>query len=373
MKTKKDLKKLKIVLTGGGTGGHIYPAVAVGRELLNIENVSRVYYIGNPKNLEKSIIEKENFKFLPINISGMPKTKNLDFVKWLFQLIVAVWVSFNYLKKIKPNCVFGTGGYVSGPPLIAAKMLNIPFILHDSDAVVGVVTQKMAPYANAVNLSFEDAKKTINTSKITVYGNPIRNDFNLKTKMEALTELNLNTEKFTVLVMGGSQGAKSINNAIANCALELINDLDLQIIHQTGLKNYENYMDSIKAELRNNVNYLPTAYLENIALYLSAADLVIARAGSLSLSEFNLCALPSVLIPYPYAAHNHQYYNAKAMEEFGAAICLEDNLCDADNIIEIVTSLANDKNRLKTMKDANLLLAKPDATKKIVQLLLETI
>ncbi len=367
--TKQLNSKLKIVLAGGGTGGHIYPAIAVGRELLEDNNVEKIYYVGNPKNLEKTILEKENFEFLPITVSGMPKTKNIALFKWLGELGIAIITCLKYFNRIKPNCVLGTGGYVSGPALIAAKIMNIPFVLHDSDAIPGIVSRKMAPYAKGVNLAFEDAKKRIKSSNIQINGNPLREGFNGLNKNECMAQLNLSPKKFTILAMGGSQGAKSINSAIASCAEELINNYEVQIIHQTGMKNYDAYMDSINSGLRNNPNYFPKAYLEDITTYLSCSDVVIARAGSLSLSEFNICGLPSILIPYPHAANNHQFHNAKALEKIGAAICLEDNLCDGDNLIEIISSLINDKERLNSMKDANLKLAKLDATAKVVALI----
>lgn len=362
--------KLKVVLTGGGTGGHIYPAVAVGRELLTRDDVEKVYYIGNPKKLEKDIIEKEDFEFLPIIVSGIPKTKNLSLIKWGFELCFAILKCLNYFRKIKPDCVLGTGGYVSGPALIAAKIMNIPYMLHDSDAIPGIVSRKMANGAKVINTSFEEAKKYLKSNKVQLNGNPLRKDFNSLDKAECLKELGLDEKKFTILVMGGSQGAKSINTAISSCALDLINDLDIQIIHQTGLKNFESYMDEISSELRNHPSYLPKAYLENVELYLSSADLVIARAGSLSLSEFNLCALPSILIPYPHAANNHQYHNAKSLENANAAICLEDNLCDGDNLQEIVSNLINNKEQFNAMKNASKALAKPNATEKITDLLI---
>ena len=368
-KSNKNLK-YKIVLAGGGTGGHIYPAVAVGRELLTREDVEKVFYVGNPKKLEKDIVEKENFEFLPVNVSGMPKVKNITLIKWVIELGFAVLKCIKYFKNIKPDCVLGTGGYVSGPALIAAKIMNIPYMMHDSDAVPGIVSRKMSPWAKAINTSFDEAKKFLKSSNIQLNGNPLRNDFNSKDKKDSLKELGLNPKKFTILVMGGSQGAKSINDAISACALDLIENLNLQIIHQTGLKNYEEYMDSISSELRNNPSYLPKAYLEDMSLYLSCADLVIARAGSLSLSEFNVCGLPSILIPYPYAANNHQYHNAKSLEKQNAAICLEDNLCDGDNLTEIVTNLVKDKAKLQTMKEANLSIAKPNATEKIADVLM---
>ena len=363
-------KKLNIILTGGGTGGHIYPAIAVGRELLSRNNVEKVFYIGNPEKLEKIITEKEDFEFLPVKVSGMPKKKDFSMIMWLFELGIAVLKCIGYLKKIKPDCVMGTGGYVSGPALIAAKILGIPYILHDSDAVPGIVSRTMSSGAKAMNLSFGEAKKYLKTKNIQVNGNPLRGEFNILDKAECLKELGLSPDKFTILVMGGSQGAKSINAAISACALDLIEESGVQIIHQTGLKNYDEYMDGISSELRNNPSYFPKAYIENIPVYLSCADLVVARAGSLSLSEFNLSGLPSVLIPYPYAANNHQYHNAKALENAGAAICLEDNLCDGDNLREIVFNLINDKDKMETMRKANLKLAKPDATKNITDLLL---
>ena len=369
----KENKKYKVVLSGGGTGGHIYPAIAVGRELLTNDNVEKIYYVGNPKNLEKTIIAKEEFEFLPVKVSGMPRTKNILLLKWFIQLGFAVLKCLQYFIKIKPDCVLGTGGYVSGPALIAAKIMNIPFMLHDSDAVPGIVTRKMAPFAKVINTSFEDAKKYLNSRNIQLNGNPLRKDFNKLNKKESLEKLGLNPDKITILAMGGSQGAKSINKAFSKCALDLIEKLDIQIIHQTGLKNYEAYMDEIDADLRNSSGYLVKPYLDDMGLYLSAVDLVVARAGSLSLSEFNLCGLPSVLIPYPHAAHNHQYHNAKALEDLGAAICLEDNLCDGDNLYEIISTLVNDKARLESMKLANIKLSKPLATEKIAELLLSIV
>ncbi len=363
-------KKLHVVLAGGGTGGHIYPAIAVGRELLTRENVEKVYYVGNPDKLEKTITADENFEFLPVSVTGLPKKKDLSVIKCFAALGMSIIKCIGYFHKIKPDCVMGTGGYVSAPALIAAKLTGVPYMLHDSDAVPGIVSRKMSSGASAVNVSFEAAKKYLKTKKIEVNGNPLRGEFNTLDKKESLKEFGLDENKFTILVMGGSQGAKSINSALASCAIDLIEELDVQIIHQTGLKNYEEYMDKIPAELRSNKAYLPKSYLDNMPLYLACADLVIARSGSLSLSEFNLVGLPSILIPYPYAANNHQYHNAKALEEAGAAVCLEDNFCDGDNLREIVSTLVKDKERLSNMKNANLKLAKPNATKMITNVLL---
>jgi UDP-N-acetylglucosamine--N-acetylmuramyl-(pentapeptide) pyrophosphoryl-undecaprenol N-acetylglucosamine transferase len=360
---KKQIQQYKekvIVLSGGGTGGHIYPAVAIGNEILKYPD-TKVYYVGNPQNLEKTITANEKFSFLPINISGIPKNKK-QFPSFLLKLFGAVYTCIKYFLKIKPDYIFGTGGYVSGPALIAGKILNIPIMLHDSDAYPGIVTRKMSKFANAINLSFEQAKKYLaNNKNISVYGNPLRNDFENIDKTEGKKELGLDLKRFTIVIMGGSQGAKSINSAIKDIALDLIENYPIQIIHQTGKKNYEEYMDSISSELRNNKYYLVKPYFDKMAIPLLSADLVVARAGSLSISEFNLCELPSILIPYPYAANNHQFYNAKAQEENGASVCLEDKLCDGDNLREIILALYNDKYSLNKMSFAAKNLAKPQA------------
>ena len=221
----QNSKKLKVVLAGGGTGGHIYPAIAVGRELLTRDNVDKVYYVGNPDKLEKTITADESFEFLPVNVTGLPKKKDFSLLKCLFDLGISVIKCLGYFRKIKPDCVMGTGGYVSAPALIAARLTGIPYMLHDSDAVPGIVSRKMSSGASAINVSFEAAKKYLKSKKIGVNGNPLRGEFNTLDKKACLKEFNLDENKFTILVMGGSQGAKSINNAIASCALDLIEEL----------------------------------------------------------------------------------------------------------------------------------------------------
>ncbi|MDD3594711.1 MAG: undecaprenyldiphospho-muramoylpentapeptide beta-N-acetylglucosaminyltransferase [Candidatus Gastranaerophilales bacterium] len=363
----KQKKGLKIVLAGGGTGGHIYTAVAVGRELLEDPEVKKIYYVGNPTNLEKTVVDDENFIFLPITISGMPRKIGLGLFKWMFQLFFAVMDCLKYFKRIKPDCILGTGGYVSGPALIAGKMLKIPYMLHDSDACPGIVTRKMANGAKVVSIAFEQAKDYLKGANVKFNGNPVRSTFSALDRKECREELALAQDKFTVLVMGGSQGAQSINKAICECLDELIIDYNMQFIHQTGFKNYEVYMDSLSSELRNNPAYIVKPYFENMAVPLGAADLVVARAGSLSISEFNICALPSILIPYPYAANDHQRFNAKAMEETGASIMLDDKLCDRDNLKEIIVDLYVNRDKLLLMKEKNIEIAKDHATKTIAK------
>ncbi|MDD3012306.1 MAG: undecaprenyldiphospho-muramoylpentapeptide beta-N-acetylglucosaminyltransferase [Candidatus Gastranaerophilales bacterium] len=365
-------KKITVAITGGGTGGHIYPAVAVAQALKTDNDIEKVYYVGCPDNMEKEIAIKEELEFIPVSISGMPRKLGFNIIKWFLKLNKAVGDAIIQLKKIKPDVILGTGGYVSGPVLIAAIILRIPFVIHDPDAHPGIVNRFVSPWAKAVSVAFEEAKNYISSKNIIVNGNPIRFGINSIKKEEALKELNLDNSRKTILVMGGSQGAKTINNAILNAAPVLINDYNFQIVHQTGKKNYNEYIEQLSLkwpEYKENSCYIVSPYFDNMSIPLAAADLAISRAGSLSISELNLSSLPSILIPYPYAAADHQRYNAKALKKAGASAYLEDAECNQNNLIKMILEILNDEEKLKSMKTANNKLARPYATDNLVKII----
>jgi UDP-N-acetylglucosamine--N-acetylmuramyl-(pentapeptide) pyrophosphoryl-undecaprenol N-acetylglucosamine transferase len=368
-----DEKKMIITVTGGGTGGHIYPAVAVAQVLKANKNVQKVYYIGCPDNMEKEIADKDGLEFIAVYISGMPRKLNLGLFKWFYMLIRAVGDSLIHLKKIKPDVILGTGGYVSAPVLIAAVILKIPFVLHDPDANPGLVNRLMSPWSKAVSLAFEEAKKHINSKNIVVNGNPVRSSISSIDKETALKSLNLDPNRKTILVMGGSQGAKTINHAIAGAAQDLINIHNLQIIHQTGKRNYDEHIEYISqqwTDFSNNPYYIVRPYFENISIPLAAADLAVSRAGSLSISELNLSGLPSILVPYPYAAADHQRYNARAMLNAGASIYQEDADCNSQNLSKLIIENIENIIKLDCMKIANQKLAKPKAGENLANIII---
>ena len=364
-------KKIKVLITGGGTGGHIYPAIAVAQKLKLDNDIEKIFYVGCKKNMEKDIVLAENINFYSINVSGMPRQKSLKLIKWFIELGFATIKSSYYILKLKPDIIFGTGGYVSGPVLLAAKILNVPFVLHDPDAHPGIVNKFMSKWASTISISFEQAKSHLTSKNIVLNGNPIRANFLHVNKKNALTELNFNPDRKTILVIGGSQGAQAINNAIIVAAPDLISE-GFQIIHQTGAKNYEKYIEELTKkhpELINNPYYIVKPFFNNMETPLNAADLAISRAGSLSISELNLCGLPSILVPYPYAAADHQRFNAKAMEEAGASLYLEDSDCNSSKLLELILDIFNNPEKLEKMKLSNKILAKPQATEDIVRIL----
>lgn len=359
-------------ITGGGTGGHIYPAIAVADELVKRGN--SIFYVGNPKNLEFNIVSQKHYEFLPVNVSGMPRQIGFPLIKWGFQLLFAVIKCMGYILKYKPDVIFGTGGYVSAPAMIAAKLLGKPYMMHDCDAQPGLVTRKLAPYAKAVSVAFESANKFIKNKNFYVNGNPIRPEFKTLSKEDARKTLGLEN-RLTICVMGGSQGARTINNGFLPLIKKFSQEYNVQIIFQTGKKNFENVIEQlirIYPDYEADKNLLVRPYFEDMVSVLKASDIAVSRAGSLSLSELEAAGIASVLIPYPHAAADHQRKNARYMVEKGASIYLEDSDTDETHLEIILKSLIEDKGLLEKLQSNALALAKYDGVNKIVEQL-ETI
>lgn len=355
-------------VTGGGTGGHIYPAMAVADALTKDGN--KVYYVGNRHNMEFSLVSKKVYKFLHVSVSGMPRGTGVNLFKllsWGVKLLKAILYSIRYIKKYKPKAIFATGGYVSAPMVIAGRLTKTPYIMHDCDAMPGLVTRKLCRKAKYVTLAFERARKFISNKNAIVTGNPIREEFKTLTKETARENLGLE-DKITLTVMGGSQGAKSINNTIIEIIKELIQNYNLQIIFQTGKKNYEEISDKLKLiypsyEQDGGLTVKP--YFMNMVSVLKASDIVISRAGSLSISEICASGAVPVLIPYPYAAANHQRINAKSLLDNSACIYIEDKTLEPNMLMQIITELISNKVKMNYIKQNAQYFAKYDAAAEI--------
>ena len=351
-------------ITGGGTGGHIYPAIAVAEALVSAGD--EVLYVGNPKNLEYEIVKQKGYKFLGVNVHGMSRSASFALVKWGFELIGAVLKCCYYLLKYKPNAVFGTGGYVSAPALIAAKTLRIPYMMHDCDAQPGLVTRKLAPSASAVSVAFDCACKVINNKNCYVNGNPIRKEFKTLTKEQARQNLGLEN-KLTLCIMGGSQGARSINDASVELLKKLVQDLGLQVIFQTGKKNFERVIEQLLKlypEYASNKNLIVKPYFDDMVTVLKASDIAVSRSGSLSISEICASAIAPIFVPYPYAAADHQRKNARFMVEKGAGIYLEDSEINEKTLLDAINSAISN---LAELQKNSLELARFDSVTKIAE------
>ena len=353
-------------VTGGGTGGHIYPAMAVA-DALSEEN--KVYYIGNKRNMEYSLATSKGYKFLHVGISGMPRKLNPKFFYWGIRLVRAILYSIRYIKKYKPKAVFATGGYVSAPMIFACIITKTPYMMHDCDAMPGLVTRRLSKRAKYVSLAFDKAKKYIPNKNIIITGNPIRSDFETMTKENARKNLGLEN-KLTLCIMGGSQGAKSINNATVDLLREFSQDRNIQIIFQTGKKNYNEIIEKLKLvyptfEQDKKLRIQP--YFMDMISVLKSSDIVVSRAGSLSLSEIAASALAPILVPYPHAAANHQRINAKYFLEQGACIYIEDKDLDTNKLRAAILDMAENPVKIDYLKQNTSRLAKFNATKQIVE------
>ncbi|RAI13492.1 MAG: undecaprenyldiphospho-muramoylpentapeptide beta-N-acetylglucosaminyltransferase [Candidatus Melainabacteria bacterium] len=362
-------KKYTYFITGGGTGGHIYPAIAIAEALRKDETTKDIYYIGNPNNLEYGIVKKAHFKFLPIKVSGMPRKIGWNFIKWGIELELANWKALYYLWRFKPDAILGTGGYVSAPALMASNLSKTPYMIHDCDAQPGMVSKFVAPMAKQVSLAFEDSASYIRSNNISINGNPIREQFKTLTKEQARQNMNLEN-KTTITIMGGSQGAKSIDDATIQCLKQIFEKYDVQVIFQTGAKHYENTikaLEDVYPEFEHNKNLVIKPYFDDMVTALKATDIAISRAGSLSLSEICACGIAPILVPYPYAAADHQRKNAKSLLNKNACLYLEDKETTGETLLEKLDELLSDPEKLASIQANTRALAKLDATQTIVE------
>lgn len=362
------MNKRTYFITGGGTGGHIYPAIAVADGLLEQEDTEKIYYVGNPNNLEADITKDKNYTFLPVNSSGMPRKATLTFFKWSFQMLYAWIKCCFYIMKYKPDAIFGTGGYVSAPVLFAGMTMRVPFVMHDCDANPGLVTRKFAPFAKSISVAFEVECKKLHNKNCVVNGNPIRKDFSVLTKEQARQNLGLEN-KLTICIMGGSQGAKKINEATVGILKEL-SSRNIQVIFQTGKRNYDEVvclLEKVYPEYKVDKNITIKPYFDNMTYVLKASDIAVSRAGSLSISELCASGVASIFVPYAYAAADHQRKNAKYMLNQGAGLYLEDGATNGEALLKKIEMLINDSEFLNTVQQNALRLAKYDGVDGIIK------
>lgn len=357
-------------ISGGGTGGHIYPALSVVQALLKEKDTGKIYYIGNPENMEYEIVKQiPDVDFLPVCVSGMPRKISFSFVKWLFKLEISLWKALFYIQRYKPDVIFTTGGYVSAPIAFMAAFLKKPLMIHDCDAVPGLVSKTVAPFADCVSVAFENSKNILKAKKIICTGNPVREEFLTVSKENARRHLGLRN-KLTVLLTGGSQGAQTLNNAAIKAAQSIVEEMDVQFVIQTGKNKYDDVIKNLSDIFPNysqNTNLVVKPYFDDMFYALKSADIVISRAGSLSLSELNLCASACILVPYPYAAADHQRKNAREAEKIGYALYCEDKNFDKETLLELLKSLVYNPEKMQKMSESSYKNSKPHAKDTIVE------
>jgi UDP-N-acetylglucosamine--N-acetylmuramyl-(pentapeptide) pyrophosphoryl-undecaprenol N-acetylglucosamine transferase len=361
---------MNILISGGGTGGHIYPALALIKEIQEQQPDASFLYVGTEKGLEKRIVENVGIPFQSIYITGFKRKISLHNVKTIYRFLKGVMESKKIIKKFRPDVVIGTGGYVCGPVVYAAAKRNIPTIIHEQNSVPGLTNKFLSKYVDKVAICFQEATAFFPEQKVILTGNPRATEVSKHRPMDK-TSLGLNPNKKTVMIVGGSRGATPINDACIN-ALQEFSRKKYEVLYVTGEVHYDKVIEEVNQNQNPN-NVIIKPFLDNMPDYLMNIDLVVARAGATTLAEITALGIPSILIPSPYVTNNHQEKNARALEQNGAAtIVLEQNLTSTLLINEIDEILGNTQN-LSAMKQNAQKLGMPDASLRTYKLIKELI
>ncbi len=331
---------LKIVFTGGGTAGHVTKNVAVIDILKKNTPSAVIHYIGSGSEFETRPMEKRNIAYHKIRTGKLRRYFSFKNITDLFTFLLGVKDSKKILKELKPNVVFSSGGYVALPVAIAARMLKIPIITHESDSVPGLANRIIAKIADTVCITFETTKKHIPEHKTIRTGNPVRDEILGGSKEAGLKKLQFNEFMFTILVMGGSQGAKTLNDLLMKVVPDIIENT--QIIHITGHGKETGF---------RHKNYREFAFLEanDLSDMYAASDIIISRAGTNAISEILAMRKPSILIPLATAASNHQEHNANETVVLGYALCLKETGLKPEKLKETILNLKTDKKKMNAM------------------------
>ncbi|MEQ9280677.1 MAG: undecaprenyldiphospho-muramoylpentapeptide beta-N-acetylglucosaminyltransferase [Balneola sp.] len=355
----------RILIAAGGTGGHVYPAIAIADAIKNENADSEILFVGTKDHMEWKAVPKAGYKIKSVWISGFHRRLTLKNMLFPLKLVTSIVQSFGIVSSFKPQVMVSCGGYAAGPVGWVAGKRGVKVVIQEQNSFPGVTNRMLAKFASRIFTAFKEAAKYLPSDKIVESGNPTRNTLDKVEKKIGLNSFNFDDSKPVLMVLGGSGGARSINEAVKENLDKLS---DLQVIWQCGNR----YIDALMKEvdLENNKNIRLTAFIDNMPEAYAAADLIVSRAGASSCSEFMMTGKPSVLIPSPNVAGDHQTQNAQSMVDAGASELLKDT--DAINALpELVHSLIRDQEKLKEMNKAALRLAKPDAAKMIAKEILE--
>jgi UDP-N-acetylglucosamine--N-acetylmuramyl-(pentapeptide) pyrophosphoryl-undecaprenol N-acetylglucosamine transferase len=353
---------LKLVVAGGGTGGHLFPALAIADEFARRHPDADITFVGTQRGIESRIVPNRGYRLELIDVVPFYRRQIIKNLAFPWKLLRSLNQCLTLLKRHNPQLVIGTGGYVSGPVLFAAYLRRIPRAIQEQNAFPGWTTRMVAPRVQQVHLAFNEAFKHLRTrAKVSVHGNPVQSASDDPSRQEVIRGWGLNPDLPTVLVTGGSQGARSVNQALKPIVPKLLSMANL--IWQTG--RHPEVADitppeSVPGKIRIQEFFDPMnqAY--------AAVDLAVSRSGALTIAELTLRGIPAILIPYPHAAAGHQQWNAQALVDAGGARMILDTDLRGDILLTTITEILSDPDKLTTMSRGMKSLAKPDALKHIV-------
>ena len=363
---------MKIIVSGGGTGGHIYPALTLIDAIKNKRPDAEFLYVGTEKGLEADIVPKAGINFTALKLEGgLERRFTLENISRAANAIWSIKRAADIVKSFKPSAVVGTGGYVCGPILLAASLMKVPTLIQEQNAVAGVTNKILSKFVKKIAVGTRDALKNFPADKTVYTGNPIRKEVLAAKKEDGLREFNFTDDKPIILISGGSRGARSINNAMINVLKSAAQKNSAQFLHVTGKGEFNSVVEKLSDLDAPNIRIVP--YLYNMPTAMAMADLAIFRAGATGLAELTARGIPSILIPYPYAAENHQEFNARSLVEAGAARMILNKDLTAEILSATIDELLASPEKLKSMAKASLSLGKPNAADEIADLILKLI
>ncbi len=352
-----------LMIAGGGTGGHIYPALAIAQEFMARGPSRKVVFVGTPRGLEVRIVPRAGFPLELISIGGLKGKSILESVGNLFRLPLAFTAASGLISRHRPDVILGVGGYASGPTLVAGRLRGIPTMIHEQNAFPGLTNRLLSRVATQIAVAFPEALARFGKPGV-VTGNPIRKEF----FDQPANSMEPDPAKIRVLIFGGSQGSRILNDTMTGALLFLARLKDqLEIVHQTGPGEHPKVVDAYKASAFNGARVVP--YLDAMAEEMRRADLVVSRAGAMTIAELAASGRPAILVPFALATNNHQEVNARVMEAAGAALVITEKELSAERLAGAISALATDPGRRTQMSLAAQKASSPDAAAQIVTLI----
>ena len=365
------MEKLKVIISGGGTGGHICPAISIANELRERLPETDILFVGALGKMEMERVPAAGYRIVGLPVMGFPRKPSFKMVTFFLKLIQSIYLASKVISDFKPDVAIGVGGFASGPVLKAAVRKGVPAVLQEQNSYAGVTNKILSAKVNKICVAYPNMERYFPAEKIVLTGNPVRKNLieSIVNKEEALEYFKLDSKKQVVLIVGGSLGARTLNESVMD-NLELIRETDVQIIWQTGSYYYKEMLERLSTNCP--VNLLPMEFVSRMDLAYSVADVVISRAGAGTISELCLLGKPSVLVPSPNVAEDHQTKNAQSLVDNQAALLIKDVDSKA-SLLKETFKLLGDKQRLKSLSENILKLGRPNAAKDIVEVILEVV
>lgn len=366
---------MRIIVTGGGTGGHIYPAISVAKGLLAGKNDCKILYVGTRLGMEAGLVPENGLDFRGISGQGLPRRAGLDTIRAAGSGLKALWETKQILRDFKPDLVFGTGGYVSGPVVLTAAIFGIPSLIHEQNVLPGKTNQFLARIVKKVLLSFPESTAHFGPgTKTEVVGLPVREEIGKIDRKTGAAALGVNPQLKTILITGGSRGALNINRAAVTVLSRLEKNAGMQIIWATGSATHAEIMRELAAQ---NINVERPGikileYIQHMPEALACSDLCICRAGAATLAELSAAGKAGILVPYPFAAENHQEYNARVMEAKGAAQVILDKNLNGEILWDTIDKIISNNFILEEMGLRSREVFRPGALDRIIEQCLES-